>query len=820
MKTTDKIARRFVLTLLALLTTTTSWAQFHGSGTSDNPYQIHTANDWATFTTLINEQNETYISACYQLMNDLTLGTEKNPLTTVVGYDRSHKFKGSFNGGYHTLYIYMNRTEDYAAPFGVAANATIENLRVVGTITTTHKWAAGIVGYTENDKNSSTHITNCISSVHIICDNIITLDDNKPYDCTHAGLVGQNESGAIIFTNCMFDGVIEDTRTGDNKKANRCAGFVAWVNVKATFTNCIMAGKIDVRPNDKKLENSSATFYRTKSIKATFKNCYFINDYTNYESSDEVIKKRQGDLAFTTVPARAISIQFNQDGKYYYVPGARLNDNTMVFSNWTFGDNNFTYSKVSGVDGINHVYKNEALTMTFVERYALQKGGYWNDKENWKYGMIPTSTGDVTLSASVTIPANAIVRVHDVDCNYNRGTVITIEKGAQFMSSNSVPAYMYKEVLPSTVEKTHAWNTIASPIDAEGFKTVENLTSSELLHNIYRYNEEKKMWEEYRNENTSYDQFENGRGYIYRTEYKGDIKYQGSTITDDVTVSLTCGKGAGMNFIGNPYSHNIYKGVAFSNDGLEPGYCYLDSNGDWIYAKDDVAIPACTAVMIQAQKAFDLVITNTMDAPAKERANGNNIWFTVKNNDYTDVAYIEFGDDFGFKKLAHYNENAPMLYISHDGEDFAATNVSADTKAIDLCFKSKTFGKYNLSFNANGDFSYLHLIDKLTGEDVDMLIEDEYSFISTSNDMADRFIVKFNYDGENSVESEGFVWQNGSDIIVNGNGNLQVFDVTGRMIHNQYVNGSETISTTLMNNGVYIFRMIGNEIKTQKVFVR
>ena len=63
-----------------------------------------------------------------------------------------------------------------------------------------------------------------------------------------------------------------------------------------------------------------------------------------------------------------------------------------------------------------------------------------------------------------------------------------------------------------------------------------------------------------------------------------------------------------------------------------------------------------------------------------------------------------------------------------------------------------------------------------------------------------------------------FAYQSGSDVVVSGEGELQIFDAMGRMIATQRINGVETIS--LSANGVYIFRLVGSEIKTQKIVVK
>ena len=158
----------------------------------------------------------------------------------------------------------------------------------------------------------------------------------------------------------------------------------------------------------------------------------------------------------------------------------------------------------------------------------------------------------------------------------------------------------------------------------------------------------------------------------------------------------------------------------------------------------------------------------------------------------------------------------PLCFnIRHDGERFASVDMPVDTKNINLCFKAKNLGYNTLSFKVNGEFSYLHLIDRLTGNDVDMLLEGEYSFIASPKDNENRFLVVL--DPQEALETldGSFAFQNGNDIIVNGNGELQIFDVMGRLIATQRVNGVETVNVSM--TGVYIFKL--NE-KTQKIVIQ
>ena len=164
-----------------------------------------------------------------------------------------------------------------------------------------------------------------------------------------------------------------------------------------------------------------------------------------------------------------------------------------------------------------------------------------------------------------------------------------------------------------------------------------------------------------------------------------------------------------------------------------------------------------------------------------------------------------------------------MLYIPQDGENYAIAAMGDNTEAFNLNFKAMTTGKYTLSFNTKGDFSYLHVIDRVTGEDIDMILAGKYEFIGSPRDNENRFIVKLNYNANiNDVEtsSDIFVYQSGDELIVNGEGTLQVYDVMGRFVGSYEVNGDKRLNASQFANNVYIFRMVGDSVKTQKVVIR
>ena len=451
----------------------------------------------------------------------------------------------------------------------------------------------------------------------------------------------------------------------------------------------------------------------------------------------------------------------------------------------------------------------------------------WDNPDLWALdnGELPTADDEVLINSEVTIENGTVAAAEQIYLNSAenneeiQGSVV-IEDGGQLVTNNTVEATVNVNTQQSQAKSSNAWYAISSPVN--------NVRISDFVegtHNVYRYDEPTSMWQEYRNTDNLFYNLSNGRGYLYRSTV-ANIKFTGDVNVDDAEYTLkyteNAGKLKGFNLIGNPYTHNIYKGAnaAIPNTYLETGFYTLTESGAWQAGVDNTtAIKPNQGVLVQALPTADgqtLTISNlTTGYVAPNGKSGNdNIMFTVKNSDYSDEAYIFFKEGRGLNKIEHRNTDIPMLYVSKDGEDFAIAEMSDNVKLVNIGFEAKKMGQYKLIIEAAGQFSYLHLIDKLTGKDVDLLLDNEYEFVGTPNDRRDRFVVYLDY--MNNDNSEIFVYQNGDDIVVSGEGELQVFDVMGRLVATYRINGVETIRKP-EKTGVYIYKM--NE-KTQKIVVR
>ena len=134
-------------------------------------------------------------------------------------------------------------------------------------------------------------------------------------------------------------------------------------------------------------------------------------------------------------------------------------------------------------------------------------------------------------------------------------------------------------------------------------------------------------------------------------------------------------------------------------------------------------------------------------------------------------------------------------------------------------FKAENNGSYTLSVNSNNvEFAYLHLIDNVTGADIDLLQTPSYSFEAKTTDYASRFKLVF-ATGNNS-ETFAF-FSNGSFVINNeGEAVLQLIDITGRIVRCESIDGCANVSVNVVP-GIYMLRLVnGDSVKVQKVIVK
>ena len=437
-----------------------------------------------------------------------------------------------------------------------------------------------------------------------------------------------------------------------------------------------------------------------------------------------------------------------------------------------------------------------------------------------------------------SIPANTSILVKNggiltfTGTNSNPQNLI-VEDGGQLIipsakTGEGVKATFQKEITAYTEEDgKDNYYLIANPTtDAINPATVAGMVEDDVDdeddfdYDLYYFDEAqpKAEWRNYRQVEFN---LVNGKGYLYAKSSDITLEFPGTVppgTTADITLSKSgSGKYAGFNLVGNPLSNNITS-MMFTEPDDCSYYKINSSSGVFEVPDSDEDIIVGEAFMVEAP-SNGAVLKLNQGAKGEEGFNNDVIRLEVSNSKFTDVAYVYFGYHLPLTKINHLNDEAPMLYIHNENSDRAVEvyNNRGEVKSINVNFEAKTMGTYTISAKmVKGEIKYMHLYDRLTGIDTDLLVDD-YSFIGTKDDQPGRFILNLESvdDNGSSTGSETFAYQSGDNIIVNGEGELQVFDVTGRMVMSQRVNGAQTVNG--LNTGVYVFIL---DEKAQKVVIR
>ena len=500
----------------------------------------------------------------------------------------------------------------------------------------------------------------------------------------------------------------------------------------------------------------------------------------------------------------------------------------------SIGDGGAATIVAQGTNSHNVMQFNSSSPLFSCYASASQSPVYLYVKDNDNGCIIYSDTdisSDRTVSGSMNIHSGVVTVKNDIILTVtgtlynNKPANLMIEDGGQLICSNSVPATIQKNIAGAGTETTATgWYLISSPISEPSIysSSVANLITDS-GYDLFRYNETANQWQIYKkpDEDPQFTSFENGRGYLYRNAANTTVTFKGNIniYVEEYALSYSNVNESlkGLNIIGNPLTYDIDWDDITKHNVIEDGYYTLETNGGWT-ANTSGTIAPMQGILVKANGANPYVSFGYAKKAKETAANNDYIKFVVSNSQYEDVTYALFGKGEGLNKISHRNAEIPMLYIPQDGENYAIATMDDDTQMFGLSFKAMTMGKYTLSYKTKGEFSYLHVIDRLTGEDVDMLLDGEYSFMGSPADADDRFVVKLSYDAnglENS--SDIFAYQNGTDIIVEGEGELQVFDLMGRHIMNTNVNGTKIISTSTLNRGVYVMKLNG---KVQKIIVK
>ena len=395
-------------------------------------------------------------------------------------------------------------------------------------------------------------------------------------------------------------------------------------------------------------------------------------------------------------------------------------------------------------------------------------------------------------------------------------TRFILENGAQLIhNSANVQATVKKAI--NAYSDNGGWNLMASPV-TESFEPSVN--NGLLTNNYDLYLFDQSQDKEWRNIEAGEFTIDHKMGYLYANSGNTTLTFAGTLANNATATPLVYNGSArfkGFNLIGNPYPCEAYVDRSF--------YVLNEDGSDFIEGSNPIA--PCSAILVQAQNAEDNSVTFSKTASNKKASVVAKLTtMGAKGDRVIDQARVCFDEADQLTKFT-MGQGTARLYIPQGNHNYAVACANGQNETP-LNFTAAKNGTYTLDFTVeNMEADYLHLIDNMTGADVDLLATPNYTFEATTDDCEARFRLALSPTSEGADgDNEMFAYVNDGNIIITGVGDacdasLQVVDMTGRVIVSRQGDAMNRVSTSRMTPGVYVLRLInGEQVKTQKIVVR
>ena len=739
--------------------------EWPGEGNEESPYLIYHPEQLDLLATNVNNGNQ-YVSTRFKLMADLEynhdgLGEHESNYTPI-GID-THTFSGIFDGNGHTISgirVYSGGSaaaDNYKGLFGnVNGNAGYSG--VVKNLILTD---AVITGHQYCGGIVGYNYCGTIDNCHVTSS--VMIHGTQTTAHYHGGIVGQNTSGAsnAVVTHCSSAATLTGTNTSYHFYYY---GGIVGNNEGGVTTDNLAIGAI--------VQKGQTNTYGAISGRnvGTMMNNYYIN--CTVDGVENAIEVGCGNADIT-----------DNDGA---VPGNKIFLAEHITSDATV----FTIPTLDELEEQTFSVAAFGATVTLGYELSGYEITYYVDEE--------------PIEGNIFTMPNEYVEAVAVDATVI--PVVTLD-------------------IAGYGDSDGGYYLIATPFESVDPADVAGMTEGSF--DLYRFNQDANLeWENWKQQGDNFHfDLEAGRGYLYAHDTDITLVFTGEPYTGNGEVTLSKNTGGdfeGWNLVGNPFNETAYiaDGRAFytmNGEGSEIMASEVDGiapmEGVFVIAAEDGEIMTFTTTKPETNNGKGLVLNLSKGASTGSATRGGII----------DRAIVRFGEGRQLPKF-QMRSNSTKVYIPQDGNDYAMVNVGRDgagtvSTEIPVNFKAQENGTYTLTISGvfRSPFSVLRLIDNMTGNDIDLLQTPSYSFEAKTTDYESRF--KLVFATGDTDETDTFAFFSNGEIIVNGEGTLQVIDMLGRVIV-QRRDGACTVSTQGMTAGVYVLRFInGDDVKTQKIVI-
>ena len=314
----------------------------------------------------------------------------------------------------------------------------------------------------------------------------------------------------------------------------------------------------------------------------------------------------------------------------------------------------------------------------------------------------------------------------------------------------------------------------------------------------------------------------------------------------------------GVNLIGNPYQSYLDFSEFNTTNSINT-YFILDADRhgyvSYTVGQSDPVAPAMLhphqGFFVRVSGSRSLQFTPSMRATTGDNFRSDTPHYPLVNlvctdsqgrNDFATVE-LDRPEAGGGEKVSGLHAGDASIWLHLDDLEWQTAFTLPGIHEVPVRFRAYNDGMFTLGWETkNSNFSYMHLIDNLTGMDIDCLNASEYHFEGKTTDYWSRFRLVFEYTDVEENEEDGpstgsgtFAFVMGNELVVNcgpstpsagsgtsGTATLQMFDMTGRQVMSTTVSGTQT--TTMLPNvtaGVYVLRLSDriNGTRTQKIVI-
>lgn len=381
--------------------------------------------------------------------------------------------------------------------------------------------------------------------------------------------------------------------------------------------------------------------------------------------------------------------------------------------------NHLRYNSNNG-SPIFNCYASSNTTLPKVELYILSEEFDHTESETIA-NLLPFDKHTVRSGATLTVIGTA--SCNDFDH-------LILEEGAQLVHhTNGVKATMKKSI--TAFSGKGGWYTLAMP-----FTTYDPTEITVDNYDLYAFIEAGPLeWLNHKSEGFSFVPY---TGYLYAHDPSITLRMTGILNNGDYseTVNLSYSNPhefiRGFNLIGNPTAHDI---TFAKSTEVSDGYYYLNHHETWVYTTASI-VPAGRGFLVKANAAGQTV---TLNPQSKELDNDPGQYIAINIDGET--VYVKMTEGVSMPLLS-INGKTSNLWLERNGKQYTML-VRDDVDAIHVNYKASQ-GTHHLSVNTEKvNTNYLHLIDRFTGTDIDLLDTPSYSFESHNGDNASRFQLVF-----------------------------------------------------------------------------